>query len=266
MRTRLNPDLLPSQRAGETLGIQMDLDLDRITQPLRLARGSHRAGSSKGCAMNLISYINGDEHITDFPATSARPLAAFVQFCNDQLAGPDGYLSPKDGMVALDLGWLTVGTAEFSDSALHSGVMHSWVAELLVSPRWGVVQYVKNPAAQVVIADIAELHRRLIPDATPSIADWDSAARAARAISKTLSRAELYALRAALQSTTLVDADDWTTLDAVAGNGIRAHRLASLDFGEVSIVEITRHAVQSWRRLAGLSVRSDASVPVGVAA
>ena len=50
------------------------MDLDRTTHPLRLARGSHQPGSGKGCAMNAISYINGDEQITDFPATSA-PVA-----------------------------------------------------------------------------------------------------------------------------------------------------------------------------------------------
>ena len=64
------------------------MDLDRITHPLGLARGSHQPGSGKGCAMNVISYINGDEQITDFPAASARPLASFVQLCNDLLAGP----------------------------------------------------------------------------------------------------------------------------------------------------------------------------------
>jgi hypothetical protein len=63
------------------------MDLDRITHPLRLARGSHQPGSANGCAMNAISYINGDDQITDFPATSARPLASFVQLCNDLLAG-----------------------------------------------------------------------------------------------------------------------------------------------------------------------------------
>jgi hypothetical protein len=35
------------------------MDLDRITHPLRLARGSHQPESGKGCAMNVISYING---------------------------------------------------------------------------------------------------------------------------------------------------------------------------------------------------------------
>ena len=97
------------------------MDLDRITHPLRLARGSHQPGSGKGCAMNAISYINGDEQITDFPATSARPLASFVQLCNDLLAGPDGYLSPENSFLVLDLGWLTVGTAECRRQSCTSG-------------------------------------------------------------------------------------------------------------------------------------------------
>ena len=67
------------------------MDLDRITHLLRLAEGSHQRGSGKGCAMNAISYINGDTEIIDFPSCSARPLAAFVQLCNDLLANPDGF-------------------------------------------------------------------------------------------------------------------------------------------------------------------------------
>jgi Protein of unknown function (DUF732) len=30
------------------------MDIDRITHPLRLAKGSHQPGSGKGCAMNVI--------------------------------------------------------------------------------------------------------------------------------------------------------------------------------------------------------------------
>lgn len=224
------------------------MDLDRITHPLRLARGSHQPGSGKGCAMNAISYINGDEHITDFPATSARPLASFVQLCNDLLAGPDGYLSPEDSLLVLGLGWLTVGTADVADT-----VMHPWVAKLLVSPPWGVVQYAGNAAAEA-ITDIAELHRRLAPGETPPIAEWDGAARAARAVSTTPVTAERYAVRAAYQSTALVETDDWDTLDAVTGNALKAHRLANADAGAARVVEIARNAIRSWRRLAGLSV------------
>jgi hypothetical protein len=232
------------------------MDLDRITNPLRLARGSHQSGSGKGCAMNAISYINGDEQITDFPATSARPLASFVQLCNDLLAGPDGYLSPEDSLVVLDLGWLTVGTADVTEN-----VMHTWVTKLLISPPWGVVRYSQNAAAGA-ISDIAELHRRLAPGDSPSIAAWDGAARAARAVSETSEGAERYAVRAAYQSTALVETDDWDKLDAVTGNALKAHRLANGDAGAAPILEVTRNAIRSWRRLAGLSVVSNAPIPV----
>jgi hypothetical protein len=228
------------------------MEFERITHPLRLSRGSHQPDSGKGCAMNAISYINGDEQITDFPATSARPLASFVQLCNDLLAGPDGYLSPEDGFVVLDLGWLTVGTA-----CVASTVVHTWVTKLLVSPPWGVVGYAQNAAAEA-ISGIAELHRTFVPGELPSIAAWDSAARAARAINTTPVTPERYAVRAAYQSTALVEGDDWDTLDAVTGNALKAHRLANGDDGPARILEVTRHAIRSWRRLAGLSVVSNA--------
>ena len=232
------------------------MDLDRITNPLRLARGSHQPGSGKGCAMNVISYINGDEQITDFPATSARPLASFVQLCNDLLAGPDGYLSPENSLLVLDLGWLTVGTADVADT-----IMHIWVTKLLISPPWGVVRYAADAAADA-ITDIAELHRRLVPGDMPPIAEWDRAARAARSVSETSEGAELYAVRAATQSTALVETDDWDTLDAVTGNALRAHRLANGEAGVARILEVTRNAIRSWRRLAGLSVVGNDPIPV----
>ncbi|HEX4391316.1 MAG TPA: hypothetical protein VH084_07205 [Mycobacterium sp.] len=206
--------------------------------------------------MNVISYINGDEQITDFPATSARPLASFVQLCNDLLAGPDGYLSPENSLLVLDLGWLTVGTADVADT-----VMHIWVTKLLISPPWGVVRYAADAAADA-ITDIAELHRRLVPGDLPPIAEWDSAARAARFVSETSEGAELYAVRAATQSTALVETDDWDTLDAVTGNALRAHRLANGEAGVARILEVTRNAIRSWRRLAGLSVVGNDPIPV----
>jgi hypothetical protein len=232
------------------------MDLERITNPLRLARGSHQPESGKGCAMNAISYINGDEQITDFPATSARPLASFVQLCNDLLAGSDGYLSPEDSLLVLDLGWLTVGTADVADT-----VVHTWVTKLLISPPWGVVGYAGDAAAKAII-DIAELHRRLAPGDMPSIAEWDGAARAARAVSTTPVTAERYAVRAAYQSTALVETDDWDTLDAVTGNALKAHRLANGDNGATRIIDVTRNAIRCWRRLSGLSVVNNSPIPV----
>jgi hypothetical protein len=231
------------------------MDLDRITHPLRLAKGSHQPGSGKGCAMNALSYISGDSEITDFPACSARPLAAFVQWCNDVLAGPDGYLSPEDSVLVLELGWQTVGTAEVPDR-----MIHAWVAELLASPTWGIVRYAKGVAVEAIF-DIAELHRAAASGDTAHVAAWDAADRAARAaaraINPTLNATGLYALRAAYQSTAPVDTDHWTTLDAVTGYALRAHALATGDTASIRAVELARHAIRSWRYLTGLENLED---------
>ena len=82
-----------------------------ITEPLILWRGSHDAGSGKGCAMNVVSWENGDTTITDFPACSDPMLARIVQGVNDALAGTDGRLAPEDALLALRLGHATVGTS-----------------------------------------------------------------------------------------------------------------------------------------------------------
>ena len=147
------------------------MDLDRITQPLRLAKGSHQPGSGKGCAMNVISYINGDSKITDHPECSARPLASLVQMCNDKLADTDGYLSPVNSVLVLDLGWQTVGTADVPDS-----VIHAWMAECLDSD-WGVVRFA-DPEGVKAIRAIADMHRKVAAGEMKSA--WSAAWSAAR--------------------------------------------------------------------------------------
>jgi hypothetical protein len=104
------------------------MDLDRITHPLRLACGSHEAGSGKGCAMNVVSWMKGDVRITDFPDCSSRYLARLVQMCNDVLAcrGEDNLLTPQDSLMALDLAWRTVGTR----GMLHPSRMPVWLSEV----------------------------------------------------------------------------------------------------------------------------------------
>jgi hypothetical protein len=231
---------------------ETQMDLDRITHPLRLARGSHQPGSGKGCAMNAISYINGDEHITDFPTCSARPLAIVVQSCNDLLAGPGGYLSPENSVLALELAWQTVGTAGVADS-----VVHAWLAELLTNPAWGVVQYAKITAVKAIL-DIAELHRQAARGDVPAIAAWeaaDHAARtAARATSPTSNAAGALAIRAAYESTTLVNVRHYqSTLDAAIAFAVRAHARAAADTAGSCAVELARQAIGCWRHLAGLN-------------
>jgi hypothetical protein len=149
--------------------------------------------------MNAISYINGDTQITDFPACSARPLAILVQSCNDLLAGPDGYyLSPENSLLALELGWQTVGTADVADT-----VIRAWVAELLTNPKWGVARYAKLTAIKAIF-DIAELHHNAASGHMPSWAAWVAADHAARAAARALNLARQYAIQTAYQSTALM--------------------------------------------------------------
>ncbi|HYB38032.1 MAG TPA: hypothetical protein VEF72_21405 [Mycobacterium sp.] len=230
---------------------ETQMDLDRITHPLRLAKGSHQPGSGKGCAMKVISYITGDAQVTDFPVCSARPLTVLVQSCNDLLAGSDGYLSPENSLLALELAWQTVGTADVSDT-----VVHAWLAELLANPIWGVVQYAKISATKAIV-DIAELHRRAAAGDMPPIVAWDAADRAARAAAQamnpTANAAGVYAIRAAYESTALVDTRDYqATLDAVTAFAVRAHTRATEGNTVSRIVEVTRQTIRSWRDLAGL--------------
>ena len=50
------------------------MDFDRITDPLRLASGSHQPGSGKGCAMNVIA----DERLV-------RPLLRGVNHSSEEI-------------------------------------------------------------------------------------------------------------------------------------------------------------------------------------
>jgi hypothetical protein len=234
------------------------MDLYRITHPLRLAKGSHRPGSGKGCAMNVISYINGDLLVTDFPTCSARPLSLLVQSSNDLLARPDGYLSPEHSVIALDLAWQTVGTADVPET-----VVHAWLAELLTNPIWGMLQYARITAHKAIL-DIAELHRAAASGNMPAIADWDAAGRAAREVAGTLSRPGMRAAHAAYESTTFIDNDLLMALDNVVIHAQNALALASEEDATASrITELTGHAISSWRRLAGLGdpTRRGAQLP-----
>jgi hypothetical protein len=220
------------------------MDLYRITHPLRLAKGSHQPGSGRGCAMNVISYANGDAQVTDFPTCSAHPLSVLVQACNDRLAGPDGYLSPDNAVLALELAWQTVGTADVPDN-----VVHAWLAEILTSPSWGVLKYARITTIKA-IADIAGLHRAAASGDMPPLADWDAADRASRALDTDPPTAGRYALRAANESTAARNVRP--TADQVALYAMNAHALGSEGTVSSRIVEFSRHAIRSWRELAGL--------------
>lgn len=127
-----------------------------ITEPLVLSAGSHEAGSGKGCAMNVISWENGDSIITDYPACSDRMLSRLVQAVNDNLADVDtGLLSAEASLVALDLGHATVGTA------LPPHVQGPWVAALraVLHPRLMVLRLDRDRAADAtdIVVDLHNL-------------------------------------------------------------------------------------------------------------
>ena len=227
------------------------MHLYRITHPLRLAKGSHEPGTGRGCAMNVISYINGDEHVTDFPACSANPLSLLVQACNDLLADGDGYLSPANSVLALELAWQTVGTAGVPDT-----VVHAWIAELLANPTWGVLRYASLTAIKT-IADIADLHRVAASGTVPAAEDWESAKSAARETNSTFSIAGRYALRTAQDSAT----SDELNVDDLIAHTLNAHAAASGRAAATRIAEVTGHAIRSWRDLAGLHPGDTSPVP-----
>ena len=83
-----------------------------VDHPLRLAVGSHEAGSGRGCAMNVISWENGDTTITDYPDCADRMLAQIVQRVNDTICTHrDGdLLCPACSVEVLALGHRIVGT------------------------------------------------------------------------------------------------------------------------------------------------------------
>jgi hypothetical protein len=83
-----------------------------VDHPLRLAVGSHQAGSGRGCAMNVISWESGDTMITDMPACADRVLALIVQRVNDSICTHrDGdLLCPACSVKVLDLAHRIVGT------------------------------------------------------------------------------------------------------------------------------------------------------------
>lgn len=93
--------------------------MNNIIEPLRLAVGSHQAGSGKGCAMNVISWESGDATITDFPGCADPFLARVVQRVNDTICTHrDGdLLCSPCSLDVLALGHRTVGTTlDLSDA------------------------------------------------------------------------------------------------------------------------------------------------------
>ena len=105
--------------------------MNQITEHLQLAVGSHVAGTGQGCAMNVVSWINGDTIITDYPACSDRFLSHVVQRVNDGMCehrAGSALLCPPCSQVALDLGLATVGTGNTGLSDLELKRVYARIA------------------------------------------------------------------------------------------------------------------------------------------
>ena len=117
--------------------------MSTINPPLRLAVGSHQPGSGKGCAMNVISWENGDSEITDAPGCVEPVLAVMIQVVNDWFCIHDGIedtglLCPACSVQVLALAHCTVGTklTEGTSPVAIKGALHldaqvqRWLFEL----------------------------------------------------------------------------------------------------------------------------------------
>ncbi|BBG01617.1 MULTISPECIES: hypothetical protein [Pseudonocardia] len=204
--------------------------------PMRLAVGSHAAGSGRGCAMNVISYENGDTEITDYPACSAKPLARLVQSVNDNLCTHrDGdFLCPACSVTVLELGHATVGTGDFSQVTLRL-----WLRALLerIAPDAG--------GARAAVLGVAELLGEREPDR--------DALRSARKVARAYAAADAaYAADADAADAAYAAADaDAADADAYAAYAADAACAAYAARVGGDRVEFTRCAIAEWHRIAG---------------
>lgn len=188
-------------------------------------------GVNKMCAMQVVSWQNGDTKITDFPACSARPLARMVQIANDRLAGADGFLSPEDSVRVLDLGWRTVGTAGADDS-----VLWRWLHDLLVDPGHGVIRHADKRGREAIGRVAALLARK----ANGEDVDFTAAANAANAANAAANAAAAAAADAA----------------AYAANAAAYAAYAAADVAaNAAVVDLADWAVTRWRELQGLDAK-----------
>ena len=180
-----------------------------VTHPLRLATGSHQAGSGKGCAMNVVSYENGDSTITDFPDCSHPFLARIVQRVNDTICNErDGdLLCPECSMTVLALSHRTVGTSGADPDGrimVRIAVEEAQrVAHLTDDPRAqraidAALAWVENPtAAAYAVAAAAANANAYAVAAAYGVAAYAAAAANANANAAANANANAYAVAAA---------------------------------------------------------------------
>ncbi len=203
--------------------------------PLRLAVGSHKAGSGRGCAMNVISWENGDSRISDMPDCTHPFLSRVVQRLNDSICEhrDSDLLCADCSVIVLGLAHRTVGTA---DADPDGRVMVRIAAE----EAQRVAHLNSDPRVQAAI-DAA-----LAWADTPTYAAADAAADAAYAAARA-ARAANTAARAAAEAAYAAYAAE-AAANAAAVNAAANAAAADAAAGRV---EQTERIIDRFRALTG---------------
>jgi hypothetical protein len=145
--------------------------------PPRLAVGSHTHTRAYGCAMNVLSWENGDTAISDMPSCTATLLAKMIHqvndsYCTHLTAESLGYfggvnlLCPSCSTEVLDLAHRTVGTVGTSEEVRRWGWL--WAEQLLIGEH-GVLRHVYLPEGRQYVLAAAAATRRYADGETTRI-------------------------------------------------------------------------------------------------
>lgn len=144
--------------------------------PPRLAVGNHPHSKIYMCAMNVISWQNGDLHITDFPECSPIPLARMVQMVNDTYClhttrehDPDtgrdvSVLCPSCSVKMLNLAHRTVRVP----SPSYAGSW-GWVADMLKSSLYAATSVAEVEALNSALRVAEARSAGATPDCPPPL-------------------------------------------------------------------------------------------------
>lgn len=146
--------------------------------PPRLATGSHPESKTYMCAMNVISWENGDRLISDYPPCTPKPLARAIQTVNDSscahrklVLDPDTLeyvriLCPPCSMTVLDAAHRTPGQPKL---ALPEA--WQWVVELFVG-KHGSIHQLDDHDEREHVRQAALIATAFAEERTPNLAHY----------------------------------------------------------------------------------------------
>ena len=222
--------------------------------PLRLAVGSHTAGSGKGCLMNVISWQNGDTTITDMPDCVDPYLAKIGQRLNDRICTHRGedLLCPQCSQIVLDWGHKVVGTAGVAGPVVHvrlAILSASDVRHLNTDPRVGAA----IDAAQAWVDDPTYAADANAADADANAAYAAYAAAAADANAAYAANAAAYDANAAYAAYAAAAAAYDANAAAAANAAAYAAYAAAYAAYAAGPLQVADLAFERWCELTGWS-------------